>query len=176
MLRLTLAVYASTNIITYLSKRFAGSNRRDIDTNYVAVHDFMQLVCGRYVSSYAKKEEFYDALVFHTYSYMLTNFCPSFQNMKGVSVVVIIIPWLILAIFPITVAYYYLLLHYRKSGSDLQRLDAVSRSPLQAMVSEALDGSSTIRVFHQQDTFFARFHTAVDINSSALLNFVSAQR
>lgn len=92
------------------------------------------------------------------------------------SVVVIILPWLILAIVPITIAYYYLLLHYRKSGSDLQRLDAVSRSPLQAMVSEALDGSSTIRVFNQQLTFFTRFHTAVDVNSSALLNFVSAQR
>jgi ABC-type multidrug transport system fused ATPase/permease subunit len=93
-----------------------------------------------------------------------------------VSVVVIILPWLILAIVPITIAYYYLLLHYRKSGSDLQRLDAVSRSPLQAMVSEALDGSSTIRVFQQQPTFFHRFHTAVDVNSAALLNFVSAQR
>jgi ABC-type multidrug transport system fused ATPase/permease subunit len=95
---------------------------------------------------------------------------------EGVSVVVIILPWLILAIVPITVAYYYLLLHYRKSGSDLQRLDAVSRSPMQAMVSEALDGSSTIRVFNQQQTFFSRFHTAVDVNSSALLNFVTAQR
>ena len=92
------------------------------------------------------------------------------------SVVVIIIPWLVLAILPITIAYYYLLLHYRKSGSDLQRLDAVSRSPLQAMVSEALDGSSTIRVFNQQHTFFDRFHAAVDVNSAALLNFVSAQR
>lgn len=81
-----------------------------------------------------------------------------------------------MAILPITIAYYYLLLHYRKSGSDLQRLDAVSRSPLQAMVSEALDGSSTIRVFNQQHTFFTRFHAAVDVNSSALLNFVSAQR
>jgi ABC-type multidrug transport system fused ATPase/permease subunit len=100
----------------------------------------------------------------------------SFQKNIGVSVVVIILPWLILAILPITIAYYYLLLHYRKSGSDLQRLDAVSRSPLQAMVSEALDGSSTIRVFNQQHTFFTRFHTAVDVNSSALLNFVSAQR
>ena len=94
----------------------------------------------------------------------------------GVAVVVIILPWLILAILPITIAYYYLLLHYRKSGSDLQRLDAVSRSPLQAMLSEAMDGSSTIRVFDQQHTFFTRFHEAVDVNSSALLNFVSAQR
>jgi ABC-type multidrug transport system fused ATPase/permease subunit len=96
--------------------------------------------------------------------------------LTGVCVMVAIIPWLLLAILPVTVSYYYLLLHYRKSGSDLQRLDAVSRSPIQAMVSEALDGSSTIRVFNQQHTFLDRFYTAVDTNSSALLNFVSAQR
>jgi ABC-type multidrug transport system fused ATPase/permease subunit len=94
----------------------------------------------------------------------------------GVCVMVVIIPWLILAILPVTISYYYLLLHYRKSGSDLQRLDAVSRSPIQAMVSEALDGCSTIRVFDQQSTFISRFRAAVDVNSSALLNFVTAQR
>jgi ABC-type multidrug transport system fused ATPase/permease subunit len=102
--------------------------------------------------------------------------CSLLLMLVGVCVMVAIIPWLLLAILPVTVSYYYLLLHYRKSGSDLQRLDAVSRSPIQAMVSEALDGSSTIRVFHQQYTFLQRFYTAVDINSSALLNFVSAQR
>jgi ABC-type multidrug transport system fused ATPase/permease subunit len=89
---------------------------------------------------------------------------------------VVIVPYLFLAIIPVTLAYYYLLLRYRKSGSDLQRLDAVSRTPIQAMVSEALDGSSTIRVFHQQPTFLKKFYAAVDANSSALLNFVSAQR
>lgn len=94
----------------------------------------------------------------------------------GVAIIVVILPWMILAIVPITLAYYYLLLHYRKSGSDLQRLDAVSRSPIQVMVSEALDGSSTIRLFNQQFTFINRFQSAVDTNSSALLNFVSAQR
>jgi ABC-type multidrug transport system fused ATPase/permease subunit len=89
---------------------------------------------------------------------------------------VIILPWLVLAIIPVTVSYYFLLLHYRKSGSDLQRLNAVSRSPIQAMVSEALDGSSIIRIFNQQLTFLRRFHIAVDNSSSALLNFITAQR
>lgn len=42
----------------------------------------------------------------------------------GVCVMIAILPWLVLAIFPVTVVYYFLLLHYRRSGSDLQRLDA----------------------------------------------------
>lgn len=88
--------------------------------------------------------------------------------------------------------------YYRRSGADLQRLDAVSRydntcvvvnvsslshispyltrSPLQAMAAEAIDGVSSIRAFRQQNTFLDRFFSATDINSASLLNFVSAQR
>jgi ABC-type multidrug transport system fused ATPase/permease subunit len=51
-----------------------------------------------------------------------------------------IIPWMALAIFPITLVYWLLLLHYRKSGADLQRLDAVARSPIQAMLAEGKNG------------------------------------
>jgi len=54
----------------------------------------------------------------------------------GVILMVVILPYTAIAIFPVTVVYYLLLLHYRKSGADLQRLDAVSRSPIQAMVTE----------------------------------------
>lgn len=42
----------------------------------------------------------------------------------GVCVMIAILPWIALAILPVTITYYVLLLHYRKSGSDLQRLDA----------------------------------------------------
>jgi ATP-binding cassette, subfamily C (CFTR/MRP), member 1 len=64
----------------------------------------------------------------------------------------------------------------RRSGPDLQRLDAVSRSSVQASVVEALDGSATIKMLGQMPNFLANFHRVVDINSSALLNFVTAQR
>jgi hypothetical protein len=54
----------------------------------------------------------------------------------GVVVMCTILPWVGLALLPVTVFYWCLMLHYRKSGADLQRLDAVSRSPIQAMVTE----------------------------------------
>jgi ABC-type multidrug transport system fused ATPase/permease subunit len=68
------------------------------------------------------------------------------------------------------------MLHYRHSGPDLQRIDALSRSPLQSMISECLEGSTSIRIFNQDINFVHRFHDFANINSSALLNFVSAQR
>lgn len=54
----------------------------------------------------------------------------------GVVVMCTILPWVGLVILPVTVFYWVLMLHYRRSGADLQRLDAVSRSPIQAMVTE----------------------------------------
>ena len=62
----------------------------------------------------------------------------------GVVVMCSILPWVVLAIVPVTGAYWLLMLHYRKSGADLQRLDAVSRSPIQAMVNE---GTSHARIY-----------------------------
>jgi ATP-binding cassette subfamily C (CFTR/MRP) protein 1 len=118
----------------------------------------------------------------------------------GVVVMCTILPWTGLALLPVTVLYWVIMLHYRRSGADLQRLDAVSRSPIQAMVTEGkpciprsrrvdpltsymllceylgLDGCSTIRVFQQERTFVNKYRSMVDLNSSALLNFVSAQR
>ena len=94
----------------------------------------------------------------------------------GVVVQCSILPWNALAIFPVSLIYWVLMLHYRKSGPDLQRIDALSRSPLQSMVTECLEGSTTIRVFRQGRNFVHDFREAVDTNSSALLNFVSAQR
>ena len=41
---------------------------------------------------------------------------------------------------------------------------------------EGVEGMSSIRVFGQVDRFVERFHDATDASSTALLNFVSAQR
>ena len=122
----------------------------------------------------------------------------------AIVVMVSILPWVILVLIPATTTYWFLSLHYRKSGTDLQRLDAVARSPIQAIIAEGkraigfvsfptlksrssqlilvlsfpigLEGCTTIRMFGQADKFTANFHSVVDESGSALLNFVSAQR
>lgn len=72
--------------------------------------------------------------------------------------------------------YVMVLRHYRWSASDLQRLDAVSRSPIQASLAEGLDGSFTIRAFGKINYFAEAFHTYINDNSSAMLNFVASRR
>ena len=94
----------------------------------------------------------------------------------GVIIQCSILPWCFFVIAPVSAMYFLLMRHYRLSGPDLQRLDALSRSPLQSMVSEGLEGSTSIRVFCQAENFVSKFRDNADANCSALLNFVSAQR
>ncbi|KAL3764321.1 hypothetical protein ACHAW5_008918 [Stephanodiscus triporus] len=94
----------------------------------------------------------------------------------GVTIQCTILPWCIFVIVPVSVMYWVFMRHYRLSGPDLQRLDALSRSPLQSMVSEGMEGSTSIRVFCQAENFVNKFRENADANCSALLNFVSAQR
>lgn len=52
----------------------------------------------------------------------------------------------------------------------------VSRSPLQSLLSEGLDGAATIRAFRQQPAFLERLRIALDANTAALLCWTAAQR
>jgi len=87
-----------------------------------------------------------------------------------------ILPWLILVIIPIMIMFTMLQLHYRKSSVDLQRLDAVSRSPLQTTLSEVIDGAITMRVFGQEKTFTSKFFNHMDTNNKSMLTFIAAHK
>lgn len=54
----------------------------------------------------------------------------------GVTIQLSILPYSACALVPVIGLYWLILLYYRKSAVDLQRLDAVSRSPVQAKLTE----------------------------------------
>ena len=94
----------------------------------------------------------------------------------SISVQITILPLSALVLIPVSASYLFFMNYYRMTGPDLQRIDALSRSPMQSMISECLEGSTSIRVFNQDPNFVRRFEGIVDVNSSALLNYVSVQR
>jgi hypothetical protein len=64
----------------------------------------------------------------------------------------------------------------RKCLLQLQRLDAVSRSPIQAHFSESLNGATTIRAFQQSARFVNINDQLVDRNNRALIGTRLASR
>jgi ABC-type multidrug transport system fused ATPase/permease subunit len=86
-----------------------------------------------------------------------------------------ILPYQLISLALILIVYWALLLHYRKSAVDLQRLDAVCRSPVQAQLAEVLDGTSTIRAFGRGPYFSRLFQSSLDESSASMMNFLAAQ-
>ena len=85
-------------------------------------------------------------------------------------------PWMALINALVLFLYTLVLSLYRWTASDLQRLDAVSRSPIQAALAEGLDGSTTIKAYRKNDFFANMFRGFINDNSSAMLNYVASRR
>eukprot|EP00123_Amoebidium_parasiticum_P018050 comp24080_c0_seq1/m.43365 comp24080_c0_seq1/g.43365 ORF comp24080_c0_seq1/g.43365 comp24080_c0_seq1/m.43365 type:complete len:1444 (-) comp24080_c0_seq1:309-4640(-) len=85
-------------------------------------------------------------------------------------------PYSLLGVLPVLSLFLYLQSYYRTTCLQLQRLDAVSRSPIQAHFAETLNGTVTIRAFRQSASFVKDNDHLVNSNTCALLAFTVSQR
>ncbi|KAG7390174.1 ATP-binding cassette sub- C member 8 [Phytophthora pseudosyringae] len=83
-----------------------------------------------------------------------------------------ITPIFMVILLPVLVGYYTSQRYFIKTSRELQRLDSISRSPIFALLSETLDGLSTIRAFGVEDSFIGHNNYLLDKNQRAyFLNF-----
>ncbi|KAG1697029.1 hypothetical protein DVH05_017416 [Phytophthora capsici] len=83
-----------------------------------------------------------------------------------------ITPVFIVILLPVLFGFYRSQRYFVKTSRELQRLDSISRSPIFALLSETLDGLSTIRAFGVESTFIGHNNYLLDKNQRAyFLNF-----
>ncbi|KAG3116515.1 Multidrug resistance-associated protein 1 [Phytophthora idaei] len=83
-----------------------------------------------------------------------------------------ITPVFMVILLPVLVGYYTSQRYFIKTSRELQRLDSISRSPIFALLSETLDGLSTIRAFGVENIFIGHNNYLLDKNQRAyFLNF-----
>ena len=70
---------------------------------------------------------------------------------------------------PIVLVYYYISKYYRKTSTELKRLESVSKSPIFALFSEALTGASTIRAYGQETRIVGTSDGQYNNNTSTLM-------
>eukprot|EP00644_Phytophthora_capsici_P002763 jgi/Phyca11/10801/fgenesh1_pm.PHYCAscaffold_55_\ len=81
-------------------------------------------------------------------------------------------PIFMLILAPVLAGYYCSQRYFIKTSRELQRLDSISRSPIFALLSETLDGLSTIRAFGVESNFIGHNNYLLDKNQRAyFLNF-----
>lgn len=94
---------------------------------------FETVPLGRILNRFTYDVEFVDVTLTEAMSTLMISIS---WFVAGVCIMIIILPWIALALLPVTLLYGCLMFYYRKSGADLQRIDATTRSPVQAMLAE----------------------------------------
>ncbi|KAL4856242.1 ABC transporter C family member 13 [Chlorella vulgaris] len=107
--------------------------------------------------------------------FILNILLANIASLAGVIVVLCLTQPLVLAVLPpLAIAYRSLQRYYRATSRELRRLDAVARSPVYSVFSEALSGGPTIRAFAAQPHFLASAEAAVAAQQRAAVSSAAA--
>jgi len=82
---------------------------------------------------------------------------------------VIVNPMILIAVVPCCVGYGFLASYYRHASRDVQRLEAVTKSPIFNRISETLSGLQTVRAFHYQSYLVEQAYMEIDDNQACNL-------
>jgi len=92
------------------------------------------------------------------------------------ALVVIVFPWLILAIVPLLGAYYALSVYYRSTSREIKRLDSNLRSHLYAYFSESLTGLGTLKAYGVVDKAIVKNENMIDYSNAPYYMFQMGSR
>lgn len=102
---------------------------------------------------------------------IMSSTASTFWIISAVIVNICVFPYMAAVLFPVIFVYGVISSYFRATGRELQRLDNISRSPLQAHFSESLIGAVTIRAFGAVDRFVTRVDYLMDHNNQAFMAY-----
>lgn len=108
---------------------------------------FFTTPTGRIVTRFSKDQSTVDQVV----PDMMSDFFLCLLAIMGMLLVICgVLPWFLVPAALMLALYWWVLKYYRKTSTELGRLQSLSSSPIYAQYSETLDGLDTIRAFHWQ--------------------------
>ncbi|KAF8271622.1 metal resistance protein YCF1 [Lactarius quietus] len=128
---------------------------------------------GRVLNLFTKDTNVVDQVLARMIQFVVRTSCSS------IGIVVVIgssFPPFLITIIPLGWLYSRFMTYYLATSRELQRLNAVSRSPIISWFSESLSGLSTIRAFGQQATFAEINERRVDRNQMCYLPSTTVNR
>jgi len=99
-----------------------------------------------------------------------------FMVIGGIATAFSVLPFTLLALPPLMLYFFYLRGIFLTVSRELKRLEAMSRSPIFAMISESLSGIATIRANAALPYFRRQFETVHDAHTRAFFSFLAASR
>ncbi|RPD61094.1 P-loop containing nucleoside triphosphate hydrolase protein [Lentinus tigrinus ALCF2SS1-7] len=128
---------------------------------------------GRIMNRFSKDIDTID----NTLGDALRMFWTTFGTILGAIILIaIVLPWFLIAVGAISIAYILAAIFYKASARELKRLDALLRSTLYTHFSESLSGLATIRAYGETERFLEENRKRVDIENRAYWLTVTNQR
>ncbi|KAL7752369.1 hypothetical protein RI367_002415 [Sorochytrium milnesiophthora] len=91
-------------------------------------------------------------------------------------VICIAVPWLLLALVPVGVAFIWLRGRYLTANRQIRRIESLSRSPVYAHLVSSIEGMTTLTAHGLEQTYYKRFCDLQDTNIRSLLSFYMVER
>ena len=85
-------------------------------------------------------------------------------------------PWVLVLYIPMGYSFRLMQVYYQKTSRELKRFDGTSKSPILNLLSETLNGISTIRAFGMCDQFSSGAQQLIDYNGRFFFTFGAAGR
>jgi ATP-binding cassette, subfamily C (CFTR/MRP), member 4 len=94
----------------------------------------------------------------------------------AIALVCVSIPWLIIMIPFMLLAFYVFRKKYMCCAREIKRIDAITRSPIYADFSATLEGLVTLRAYELREAFTKLFEYEIDENGKAFFSFLMVSR
>ncbi|KAI9205349.1 P-loop containing nucleoside triphosphate hydrolase protein [Polychytrium aggregatum] len=89
---------------------------------------------------------------------------------------IVVIPYVVVLLPPIGIAFYYLRKYYIATSRQVKRLEGITRSPVYATIPATLEGLSTVRAFNAEERFMSRFVHLQNENTTVYFINITAAR
>ncbi|XP_067113164.1 ATP-binding cassette sub-family C member 4-like [Osmerus mordax] len=128
---------------------------------------------GRILNRFSKDIGQLDSLLPWTF----VDFTQVFLQILGViAVAAAAIPWILVPVAPLLVAFLFLRRYFLRTSRDIKRLESTTRSPVFSHLSSSLQGLWTIRAFKAQQRLQQTFDQHQDLHSEAWFLFLTTSR
>ena len=119
---------------------------------------------GRIVNRLSKDVTTVDEQIPYTFHSLMTCVVSTFFT---IGTIIYVTPLFLIFLIPISIIYAMSQRYFIKTSRELQRLDNISRSPVHALLSETLDGMTTIRAYAVEALFIQHNNYLLDTNQRA---------
>ncbi|KAF4111886.1 hypothetical protein G5714_006681 [Onychostoma macrolepis] len=128
---------------------------------------------GRILNRFSKDIGHLDSLLPWTF----VDFIQVFLQIIGViAVASSVIPWILIPVFPLLIAFLFLRRYFLRTSRDVKRIESTTRSPVFSHLSSSLQGLWTIRAFKAEERFQQTFDAHQDLHSEAWFLFLTTSR